>query len=526
MAGARRRFAPPAPAPPAADEGDWLSLGDDDFAPGGLSPLRERDDGPARSAHPGRGPQLRQGGPPPGLAAPEPDPRPRRGARSASSARTEEASRLRVGARASAAEERRRPSRLGHQVRLPGRDPEPRRVGDERIAEGRDRVQALRERVPPRIPRPAPRIGGGDGKPPPPRLPRRISSRRPRKPKPGRVKKLRLLIVLLGLGLLAIVSTFFGMMMAIAQDLPQLENKQEFAERARTRSSSTTRATRSATLLNNNQRDPGPPPTRSRPYMKQAAVAIEDKRFYEHRGVDIQGMARAAIEDVLPGGSTQGASTITAAVRQERARGPGQPDRLREVPRGRARLPARAPLDQGQDPHRVPQHDLLRRGRLRDRGGGPAPTSAGITRAAAAAARSRARRCSTRGRRRCSPASSPPRPPSRPADQPAGRDGSPQPGAQEHAGPGRHHPRTEYQRGLAEPGPGRLRDPAADGRLLVPLLHLLAASAGRGPVRRRPRFRRRSTRSTATLDLDMQNTAQSDRREHPRLESRRPPRWS
>jgi penicillin-binding protein 1A len=45
--------------------------------------------------------------------------------------------------------------------------------------------------------------------------------------------------------------------------------------------------------------------------VKQAAVAIEDKRFYEHGGIDIQGMARAAIEDVLPGGSTQGASTIT-----------------------------------------------------------------------------------------------------------------------------------------------------------------------------------------------------------------------
>ena len=41
--------------------------------------------------------------------------------------------------------------------------------------------------------------------------------------KPGRVKKLRLLIVLVGLGALAIVSTFFGMMMAITYDLPRLE---------------------------------------------------------------------------------------------------------------------------------------------------------------------------------------------------------------------------------------------------------------------------------------------------------------
>ena len=103
-----------------------------------------------------------------------------------------------------------------------------RRVGSERIAESRDRVHALRERVPTRVPEPRP--ADGAGKPPPPHLPRRISSRRPRKPDPGRIKKLRLLILIVGLGLLAIVSTFFGMMMAISQDLPQLENKKEFAE--------------------------------------------------------------------------------------------------------------------------------------------------------------------------------------------------------------------------------------------------------------------------------------------------------
>ncbi|MFL5906308.1 MAG: transglycosylase domain-containing protein, partial [Solirubrobacterales bacterium] len=47
------------------------------------------------------------------------------------------------------------------------------------------------------------------------------------------------------------------------------------------------------------------------PYMKQAAVAIEDRRFYEHSGVDIQGMFRAGLAVIVPGGSTQGASTIT-----------------------------------------------------------------------------------------------------------------------------------------------------------------------------------------------------------------------
>ncbi len=57
------------------------------------------------------------------------------------------------------------------------------------------------------------------------------------------------------------------------------------------------------------------------------------------------------------------------AVRQKRARGAGQQNDLPEVPRGRLRLPPRASVGQGQDPDPVPEHHLLRRGRLRDRGG-------------------------------------------------------------------------------------------------------------------------------------------------------------
>ena len=45
--------------------------------------------------------------------------------------------------------------------------------------------------------------------------------------------------------------------------------------------------------------------------MKHAIVAIEDKRFYEHRGVDLRGMARAVWADVTHHGTVQGGSTIT-----------------------------------------------------------------------------------------------------------------------------------------------------------------------------------------------------------------------
>jgi hypothetical protein len=49
-------------------------------------------------------------------------------------------------------------------------------------------------------------------------------------------------------------------------------------------------------------------------FLKDAAVAGEDRRFYEHRGVDIQGIIRAAVGNVTSGGITSGASTLTMQV--------------------------------------------------------------------------------------------------------------------------------------------------------------------------------------------------------------------
>ena len=43
---------------------------------------------------------------------------------------------------------------------------------------------------------------------------------------------------------------------------------------------------------------------------KDALVAIEDRRFYEHEGVDMQGFARAMVTNILAGGVAEGASTI------------------------------------------------------------------------------------------------------------------------------------------------------------------------------------------------------------------------
>ncbi len=45
--------------------------------------------------------------------------------------------------------------------------------------------------------------------------------------------------------------------------------------------------------------------------LKEATIAIEDRRFYQHGALDYQGILRAAVKDAVNGGSLQGASTLT-----------------------------------------------------------------------------------------------------------------------------------------------------------------------------------------------------------------------
>jgi penicillin-binding protein 1A len=141
--------------------------------------------------------------------------------------------------------------------------------------------------------------------------------RPPRRSKP-KLKKVRLAFILLGIGLLAIVSAMFGMLMAVASDLPSLENRAEY------------RAARNSILYSDGPgcKQPGNDPcqiatlagNKNRillekgeisPNLKNAVIAIEDKRFYEHEGVDYAGIARALMQDVLKRRAAQGGSTIT-----------------------------------------------------------------------------------------------------------------------------------------------------------------------------------------------------------------------
>src|SRR4249919_81173 len=47
------------------------------------------------------------------------------------------------------------------------------------------------------------------------------------------------------------------------------------------------------------------------PYLPKAFIAIEDRRFYSHYGVDPVGIARAAVANILHRGVSQGGSTLT-----------------------------------------------------------------------------------------------------------------------------------------------------------------------------------------------------------------------
>lgn len=124
-----------------------------------------------------------------------------------------------------------------------------------------------------------------------------------------RLKKLRILFVLLGLGILAVVSMVFGMMAAVSQDLPAIYNfaqykasKNSIVVDANGEEIGTLSSDQNKILLSSGQISPN---------VKNAVVAIEDARFYGHEGVDFQGIGRALVKDVLSMSAAQGASTVT-----------------------------------------------------------------------------------------------------------------------------------------------------------------------------------------------------------------------
>jgi len=146
--------------------------------------------------------------------------------------------------------------------------------------------------------------GGGNGA--------KVVALRPhgkRGPKPPRrhvrIRKLRLFALLLGLGILAGVSTVFGMMMAVASDLPELEQP------ATRNSIIYDRDGHRIGVLTGNEKRLFLRENQIAPVMKHAIIAIEDRRFYTNDGVDLRGIGRALYQDIVQQKVVQGGSTIT-----------------------------------------------------------------------------------------------------------------------------------------------------------------------------------------------------------------------
>ncbi len=130
-----------------------------------------------------------------------------------------------------------------------------------------------------------------------------------RKTNGRRIRKLRLLALIAVLGLLSVASFAFGMVTAIAGQLPQYDpaHQQKIAHDGyifdrNGQLLAVLRGKESRVILNSDQ---------IAPIMKQAIVAIEDKRFYEHRGVDLRAIGRALVADIENKAVVQGGSTIT-----------------------------------------------------------------------------------------------------------------------------------------------------------------------------------------------------------------------
>ncbi|MGH3024004.1 MAG: PBP1A family penicillin-binding protein [Gaiellaceae bacterium] len=134
--------------------------------------------------------------------------------------------------------------------------------------------------------------------------------RRAAKGRRRRIRKLRFLALVAVLASVGAVSFVYGLVSAVASELPELEPGNEarserlgyiYASDGKT-VLAVLRGSESRVLVGSDE---------IAPVMKQAIVAVEDRRFWEHRGIDIRGMARAVWADLRSQQIVQGGSTIT-----------------------------------------------------------------------------------------------------------------------------------------------------------------------------------------------------------------------
>ena len=104
-------------------------------------------------------------------------------------------------------------------------------------------------------------------------------------------------------------------------------------------------------------------------YVPNAVIAIEDRRFRSHFGVDPIGLVRAVARNAFAGDVVQGGSTLTQQLAKNMFLTPER-SLKRKVQEVVLAVWLESEILQGRDPGDVPEPRLFRRRRLRHRGGG------------------------------------------------------------------------------------------------------------------------------------------------------------
>jgi penicillin-binding protein 1A len=125
-----------------------------------------------------------------------------------------------------------------------------------------------------------------------------------------RIRKLRLFAAVVVLGLLGSAAFTLGLVAAIASEIPSLDPARQRAQELNGVIYANDGRSVLAVLRGSESRvlvDPDEISDR----MMAAIVAVEDRRFWEHRGVDVRGILRALWSDIRQKRVVEGGSTIT-----------------------------------------------------------------------------------------------------------------------------------------------------------------------------------------------------------------------
>jgi penicillin-binding protein 1A len=138
---------------------------------------------------------------------------------------------------------------------------------------------------------------------------RRRKSEAPKNHRRRRIRKLRLLALLCVLWLVAVSAFSFGFLQAVASEVPALDPARQrepqlngyiYANDGK-RILAVLRGSENRVLVEYDEISD---------WMKHSIVAIEDRRFWDHDGIDLRGIARAAWADIRRKKVVEGGSTI------------------------------------------------------------------------------------------------------------------------------------------------------------------------------------------------------------------------